>query len=91
MANKRLDYDKIYELVMQCRQSGLSDKQWCLDNNIAPSTFYYWIRRLQQKACYNLPEARRNDIPAVAVKQDVVYNGSVVKTKILYFYNELIY
>lgn len=72
MANKRLDYDKIYELVMQCRQSGLSDKQWCLDNNIAPSTFYYWIRRLQQKACYNLPEARRNDIPAVAVKQDVV-------------------
>ena len=29
-------------------------------------------RRLQQKACYNLPEARRNDIPAVAVKQDVV-------------------
>ena len=41
-------------------------------NNIAPSTFYYWIRRLQQKACYNLPEARRNDIPAVAVKQDVV-------------------
>ena len=74
MANKRLDYDKIYELVMQCRQSGLSDKQWCLDNNIAPSTFYYWIRRLQQKACYDLPEAayRRNDIPAVAVKQDVV-------------------
>ena len=31
-------------------------------------------RRLQQKACYDLPEAasRRNDIPAVAVKQDVV-------------------
>ena len=74
MANKRLDYDKIYELVMQCRQSGLSDKQWCLDNNIAPSTFYYWIRRLQQKACYDLPEtaSRRNDIPAVEVKQDVV-------------------
>ena len=74
MANKRLDYDKIYELVMQCRQSGLSDKQWCLDNNIAPSTFYYWIRRLQQKACYDLTEAasRRDDVPAVAVKQDVV-------------------
>lgn len=74
MANKRLDYDKIYELVMQCRQSGLSDKQWCLDNNIAPSTFYYWIRRLQQKACYDLPEtaSRRNDIPAVEVIQDVV-------------------
>ena len=42
MANKRLDYDKIYELVMQCRKSGLSDRQWCLDNDIVPSTFYYW-------------------------------------------------
>ena len=36
MANKRLDYDRIYELVMQCRKSGLSDRQWCLDNDIVP-------------------------------------------------------
>ena len=56
MANKRLDYDKIYELVMQCRKSGLSDRQWCLDNDIVPSTFYYWVRRLRQHACYDLPE-----------------------------------
>lgn len=26
MANKRLDYDKIYELVMECRKSGLYDR-----------------------------------------------------------------
>lgn len=74
MANKRLDYDKIYELVMQCRQSGLSDRQWCLDNNIVPSTFYYWIRKLQQRACYDLPEtaSRRENVPVVAARQDVV-------------------
>ncbi len=47
MANKRLDYDKIYELVMQCRRSGLSDRQWCLDNDIVPRTFYCWVRRLR--------------------------------------------
>ena len=74
MANKRLDYDKIYELVMQCRQSGLSDRQWCLDNNIVPSTFYYWIRKLQQRACYDLPEtaSRRENVPVAAARQDVV-------------------
>ena len=74
MANKRLDYDKIYELVMQCRQSGLSDRQWCLDNNIVPSTFYYWIRRLQQRACYDLPETafRKQNLPVAAAGQDVV-------------------
>lgn len=56
MANKRLDYDMIYELVMQCCKSSLSDRQWCLDNDIVPSTFYYWVRKLRQRACYDLPE-----------------------------------
>lgn len=28
---------------MQCRTSGLTDHQWCLENNICPSTFYKWI------------------------------------------------
>lgn len=74
MANKRLDYDKIYELVMQCRQSGLSDRQWCLDNNIVPSTFYYWIRKLRQRACYTLPEtaSRKESVSVASARQDVV-------------------
>ena len=38
MADKKLYYDKIYGLVMQCRKSGLSYKQWCINNDIAPST-----------------------------------------------------
>lgn len=42
MANKRLEYDKIYDLVMQCRKSSLSDRQWCLDNDMAePPTVRY--------------------------------------------------
>ena len=56
MANKKLYYDKIYDLVMQCRKSGLSDKQWCINNDIAPSTFYWWIKKLRQQACYEIPE-----------------------------------
>lgn len=82
MANKRLDYDKIYELVMQCRKSGLSDRQWCLDNDIVPSTFYYWVRRLRQHACYDLPETdcsgrnvsatERQDVVCVNIQPDPV-------------------
>lgn len=73
MANKRLDYDMIYELVMQCCKSSLSDRQWCLDNDIVPSTFYYWVRKLRQRACYDLLETEcsgRN--VSSAEKQDVV-------------------
>ena len=75
MANRKLNYDEIYELIMECRNSGLSDRQWCIDHDIKPSTFYYWIRKLRQMACYDIPEHFPHDEGAHCVsmpKQDVV-------------------
>ena len=39
------------ELITRCRQSGLSDYEWCRENNINSSTFYYWIKKLHTEAC----------------------------------------
>lgn len=73
MADKKLYYDKIYDLVMQCRKSGLSDKQWCIDNDIAPSTFYWWIKKLRQQACYQVPEHNlKKNTDMTSEKQEVV-------------------
>lgn len=82
MANKRLDYDKIYGLVMQCCRSGLSDRQWCRDNDIVSSACYYWVRRFQQHACYDLPEtecsgrnvsaAERQNVGCVNIQPELV-------------------
>ena len=75
MANKRLDYNKIYALIAECRKSGLSDRQWCLEHDISPSTFYCWIRRLRQKACFDIPEhlcSGTDNSIMPASKQDVV-------------------
>ena len=57
-------------LIMECRQSGLSDYQWCEKNGIHPGTFYNWVSKLR-KSGYTFPEseARSNAIPA---RQDVV-------------------
>lgn len=30
-------------------QSGKSQKAWCAENGIAPSTFYYWKRQLRDR------------------------------------------
>jgi transposase-like protein len=50
-----------YRLVMDCRQSGLSDHQWCTMNGIKPGTFYNWIKRLRQKGVTDIaPPAGRN-------------------------------
>ncbi len=32
------------EWITQCRPSGLTDHQWCIENGIPVSTFYYHVR-----------------------------------------------
>ena len=54
-------------LITQCRSSDLTDRQWCIENGISASTFYYHVRALRKKAC-EIPEA----VDAAAQKQEVV-------------------
>ena len=30
-------------LINECRQSGMTDADWCRENDIAVSTFYNWV------------------------------------------------
>ena len=31
-------------LINECRQSGMTDADWCRENDIAVSTFYNWCK-----------------------------------------------
>lgn len=73
MARKRLDHNAIFQLIMQCRSSGLSDRQWCMNQGIPQSTFYAWLKKLRDKACYEIPESsKRSDDSCFPLPQDVV-------------------
>lgn len=49
MRAKRISSDEQFRLITECRQSGLSDYQWCQANDINPGTFYNWISRLRKR------------------------------------------
>ena len=51
MRSKRIPTEEQYRLIMECRQSGLTDHQWCVEHDIKPGTFYNWVKRLRQKGC----------------------------------------
>ena len=51
MRSKRIPAEKQYRLIMECRQSGLTDHQWCVEHDIKLGTFYNWVKRLRQKGC----------------------------------------
>ena len=55
MKSKRIPVEEQYRLIMECRQSGLTDHQWCVEHDIKPGTFYNWVKRLRQKGCVDLP------------------------------------
>lgn len=60
---------------MECRQSGLSDYQWCEKNGIHPGNFYNWVSKLR-KSGYTFPEpaSRTNALPNIqeVVKVDLI-------------------
>lgn len=44
--SKRIFKDEQIRLIMECRQSGLTDYQWCEQNDIHPGNFYNWVSKL---------------------------------------------
>lgn len=70
MRATRIPADEQYRLIMECRTSGLTDHEWCLQHDIKPGTFYNWVKRLRKAGCHELPDATNHHHPPH--QQDVV-------------------
>lgn len=57
--NKPKSIEEWKEIIATARNSGLSDKDWCLENNVSINSFYYNVRRLRRNAC---------EVPATTAK-----------------------
>lgn len=67
MGNKRApgrSLEELMDLVIQCRQSGLTDATWCNEHGISPSRFYNAVTRLRKKACQIPNPGYRNQFSA---------------------------
>lgn len=65
--------------LQECRSSGLTDKDWCTEHEIHPSSFYRAIRRLRKKAC-PIPAHDKKIVP---LKQDVALVASIDENGII--------
>ncbi len=59
-------------LINECRQSGMTDADWCRVNDIAVSTFYNWVSRCRKIAADQIPAPNYGYHPEPLPKQDVV-------------------
>ena len=44
------------EVMRVRRESGLSVRAWCAENNIREKTYYYWQNKLRQATCEKIAE-----------------------------------
>lgn len=59
-------------IINECRQSGMTDADWCRENDIAVSTFYNWVSRCRKTAADQIPAANYGHLEVPRPKQDVV-------------------
>ena len=64
-----------FDLITLCRQSGLSDYDWCKNHDIPASSFYNAVSKLRKKAV-QLPDSAfhttSQTLDITSSKQDVV-------------------
>ena len=65
MRRKRTSPQEQLRLIQACRQSGLTDLDWCQAHGIPPATFYGWIHRLKQKGEMEVPAG----VPTIVRKE----------------------
>lgn len=56
MPAKHTTPEERYNLILECRSSGLTDYQWCQENGIKIGTFYNWISRLRKQGYPDIPK-----------------------------------
>ena len=68
----RVPMSEQIKLINECRQSGMTDADWCRENGIAASTFYNWISRCRKAAADQILEPNYGHLEVPRPKQDVV-------------------
>ena len=54
-------------MLRQRTESGLSVKDWCLEQGISEHSYYYRLRRLRQMACTALEQAQPVQLAEVSL------------------------
>ena len=68
----RVPMEEQIRLINECRQSGMTDADWCRENDIAVSTFYNWVSRCRKAAADQIQAPNYGHCEIPRSKQDGV-------------------
>ena len=47
------------EIIRECRESGLSNREFCAQRGIGEKTYYYWLRKVREATAASAPHLVR--------------------------------
>jgi len=50
-------------IVSSCRNSGMSIRSWCIENNVSEKQFHYWQRRVRGEVLENIRKTEIENKP----------------------------
>lgn len=59
------------KLILECQGSGMKVEDWCAQHDVTKHAYYYWLRKIREEACENLPEVREQRKPVSFKKLEV--------------------
>ena len=51
----QMNIQKWLDVIHRCRDSGLSNRQWCEENGIGLKSYYYWFSKIRKLAIESFP------------------------------------
>ena len=42
------------KIIADCQNSGLKVDEWCEQNGVSRNSYYYWLRKIREKACQSV-------------------------------------
>lgn len=72
-AKIQINIQKWLEVIHRCRDSGLSNKQWCEENGISLKSYYYWLAKIRKLAIEDLPYRRYAGSVSTEVPETTVF------------------
>ena len=64
------------QIIRECQNSGLSNKEYCRQHGISEKTYYYWLRKLRAEAAEGLPQIVEMEPPAMEDKVYIRFRGA---------------
>ena len=69
-------------IIQACQSSGMHVTEWCKTNDVNIKSYYYWLRKVREKAISNLPAEVKSSLAKVEENSPVSFRKLEVQSPV---------